>query len=88
MRSATRQSVARLGRGMPLRGSSVASTVLIFSAACVGPGTEDWAHCEPLTASAAAEIVGACGGETGPLDQCPSLDAWLSDLDALCRALD
>ena len=66
----------------------VAFMALSFCVACVGAGRASngqWDDCTALTDDAYSEIVYCCGDS---LENCPGLDGWLSDMEALCRALD
>lgn len=80
-----RKSQLRLG--VQLRFFVVVFMVPSFCVACVGDGRASngrWDDCTPLTDNAYSEIVDCCGDS---LDNCPGLDGWLSDMEALCRAL-
>jgi hypothetical protein len=60
------------------------SAAVIYSAACAGGVRGSWARCPVMPTDAYREIVAGCGAQ---LKSCPGLEAYLSDLDALCRAL-
>jgi len=57
---------------------------LAYCGACAAKSSTDWPSVPALSAAAAQELEAACGLE---LEHCPALEVWLSDVDAMARAL-
>jgi len=87
MNSVIIHSESRIRHGRSRGLFALVFTALIFCVACAGMGgshARRWDDCSPLPDQAYFELVSCCGER---LEVCPSMDRWLSDMEALCRAL-